>query len=57
MWATSVIFMQLPKANNHPLGRELAQSGHPESKTNREAKQTHCGKKFTLQAKNLRIKH
>jgi hypothetical protein len=27
--ATSVHFQQLPKANNHPIGEQIAQFGHP----------------------------
>jgi hypothetical protein len=29
MWATSVIFKQLPTVKNRSLGEKLAQSGHP----------------------------
>jgi hypothetical protein len=30
MWDTSVIFKELNKVNNHPLGENWAKYGHPD---------------------------
>jgi hypothetical protein len=37
MWATSAIFMELPK-NQSPIRRKFAQSGHPATRPRRRGK-------------------